>query len=173
MGNGKKIADRFKVQSTVPVSVAKPSLKRLRGHEEGMDAVQLAAKKYRLTKEEVKEVKRGQCGGAAVEVDMQKLPEEPKQCAAMAALRRHWLAKTLPRTVDIAPTARAELGAKTTEHHTLLTQAIGHAPRVTGRKARFARMGVKGQKWEMFIWGKEENDVLGLGYVVPHLFFFA
>ena len=160
---GGKIADRLKQKKRVPVSVATPSLKRVRGHEDGLAPLQMAAKRYKVTPKEEKVVTRGACGGAAVAIDIKPVPEEPQKGVAMAGLRKQWLDKSLPRTTTSAPSPK-ELKEKTQKHFELLTSAMGRPPVLTGKKARYARMGVPGQKWELFVWGTEENEALGLGY---------
>eukprot|EP01063_Lacrimia_lanifica_P030489 TRINITY_DN4849_c4_g1_i1.p1 TRINITY_DN4849_c4_g1~~TRINITY_DN4849_c4_g1_i1.p1 ORF type:complete len:243 (+),score=118.07 TRINITY_DN4849_c4_g1_i1:81-809(+) len=159
---------RLKLKEKVPVSVAKPGSKRLRGHEGEADPLAMSAKPYKIAKTEAPEVKKGACGGAGVDVDAVPHSEDPLCIAAMNKLREQWLAKTLPRT----RTGQWEEGAKLKvirekiqSHYDLLQKAMGgKRPKVSGKKARYHRMGVKGQKWELCIWGAKDHDAVGLGY---------
>eukprot|EP01060_Flectonema_neradi_P009784 TRINITY_DN16986_c0_g1_i1.p1 TRINITY_DN16986_c0_g1~~TRINITY_DN16986_c0_g1_i1.p1 ORF type:complete len:263 (+),score=65.46 TRINITY_DN16986_c0_g1_i1:54-791(+) len=153
---------KFQLKEKVPVSVAKPGLNQLRGHEGDMEALRMSSKKYKVTKQEKVELKKGRSGGAAINIDVGERPTDPVKEVSMAKLRKGWLEKTLPRlATDPTPSEKTE---KTIKYWDLLKQASGQELAVTGRKARYSNMGVKGQKWEIFIWGVGEADAIGLGY---------
>ncbi|KAJ9451308.1 hypothetical protein DIPPA_16282 [Diplonema papillatum] len=157
---------KFRPAPRVPVSVAAPSMKRVRGHEDdGVDPALLSAKPYKITKKAAEVKQKGNCGGCGVDVDVKPEPADPLSHAAMARLRGQVLGGTLPRLVKTPPADIKLRKEKTVELWELLTKAMGgKVPAVTGRSGRFAKMGVKGHKWELFVWNPAGDEAVGIGY---------
>ena len=161
---------KFQLKAKVPISVAKPGLDQLRGHEGDMSVLKLNNRKYSVAKKKEIEIKKGRSGGAAIDIKIEDKPTEPIMEVAMARLRKMWLEETLPRLAK-DPT-ESEKKEKTIKYWDLLAQASGRNLTVTGKKARYSNMGVKGQKWELFVWGVKEADPIGLGYELVIIFNF-
>eukprot|EP00755_Sulcionema_specki_P026805 Sspe_Gene.86514::Locus_57189_Transcript_1_1_Confidence_1.000_Length_840::g.86514::m.86514 len=154
---------RLSLKPRVPVSVAEPSLKRLRGADDATP-LEMSAKPYKIVKKEKEQEKKmGSSGGAAVKVDLREHPTDAFSASLMAKLRKQWLEKTLPKMHTDVPDTRQSLGDETKRLYEILTKATKGNFKISGHRAYYARMGVRGRKWEHFVWGPDGKP-LGLGY---------